>query len=150
MCSYADKGTIRCHFSSFGLKGVMRKIFNILLIAAFVWGVVVPSVYALREIELAGTWNGTMEIPNFGTYEMVLVLEKSKGEFKGTVSDDMGYIAEGTVVENLEIDGNALSCNFGLTDGSIVYLTLEAEGDTLTGEAERDGGVVSCVFVREN
>ena len=114
-------------------------ILKILLIAVFLVGVVNPSVSAFQENDLTGTWNGTMEIPNFGTYEMVLVLEKSNGESKGTVSDDMGYIAERTVVEDLKIDGNKLSCHFGLTDGSVVYLTLEAEGDTMTGEAERDG-----------
>ena len=114
----------------------------------FLIGVVNPSVNALQENDLTGTWNGTMEIPNFGTYEMVLVLEKSNGVYKGGVADDMGYIAEGTEVENLEIDRTSLSCEFGLTDGSVVTLTLEADGDTMTGEAERDGGVVSCVFVR--
>jgi hypothetical protein len=114
------------------------------------WGIIVPSIYAIPDSDLTGTWNGTMDIPNFGTYEMVLVLEQSNSEYKGTVSDDMGYIAEGTEVENLEIDGSSLSCEFGLTDGSVVYLTLEADGDTMTGEAEREGGIVSCVFVRED
>jgi hypothetical protein len=90
-----------------------------------------------------------MEIPNFGTYEMVLVLEKSSDKYKRSVSDDMGYIAENTVVENLEIDGNELSCEFGLTDGSKVFLTLTAVGSTMNGEAERDGGVASCVFVKK-
>jgi hypothetical protein len=127
----------------------MRTI-KIFFIAVFFWGVVIPSIYAISDDTMVGTWNGTMEIPNFGTYEMVLVLEKSNAEYKGTVSDDMGYIAEGTEIENLEIDGTKLSCEFGLTDGSVVYLTLEADGDTMTGEAERDGGVVSCVFVRED
>lgn len=126
------------------------KTCKILFLAVVVWGVVIPSVYAIADNDLVGTWNGTMEIPNFGTYEMVLILEKSNSEYKGTVSDDMGYIAEGTEVENLEIDRNTLSCEFGLTDGSVVCLTLEANGDTMTGEAERDGGVVSCIFVRED
>ncbi len=125
------------------------KILKIVLFAFFVWGIIMPSIYAISNSDLTGTWNGTMEIPNFGTYEMVLVLEKSNGEYKGIVSDDMGYIAEGTEVENLEIDGTSLSCEFGLTDGSVVTLTLEAHGAKMTGEAERDGGVVSCIFVRE-
>jgi hypothetical protein len=125
------------------------RILKVFLIAVSLIGVVNPSVNALQENDLTGTWNGTMEIPNFGTYEMVLVLEKSNGVYKGAVSDDMGYIAEGTEVENLEIDGTSLSCEFGLTDGTVVYLTLETASDKMTGEAERDGGVVSCVFVRE-
>jgi hypothetical protein len=131
------------------MKGVVMKILKILLIALFLLGVVNPSVYAFQENDLIGIWNGSMEIPDFGTYEMVLVLEKSNREYKGKVSDDMGYIAEGIEVESLEIDGNKLSCTFGLTDGSTAYLTLERDGDTMNGEAERDGGVVSCVFKRE-
>jgi hypothetical protein len=126
------------------------KTFKILWIAVFLVGVINPSINALRDNDLAGIWTGTMEIPSFGTYEMVLVLEKSNGEYKGTVSDDMEYIAEGTKVENLKMDGNKLSCEFGLTDGSVVYLTLEAEGNRMTGEAERDGGVVSCMFIKED
>ncbi|MGD9346731.1 MAG: hypothetical protein PVH84_12760, partial [Candidatus Aminicenantes bacterium] len=136
--------------SSFGLKRVSMKTFKILWIAVFLVGVINPSINALRDNDLAGIWTGTMEIPSFGTYEMVLVLEKSNGEYKGTVSDDMEYIAEGTKVENLKMDGNKLSCEFGLTDGSVVYLTLEAEGNRMTGEAERDGGVVSCMFIKED
>ena len=78
-----------------------------------------------------------------------LVLEKKNSEYRGTVSDDMGHIAKGTEVENLEIKGYELSCTFNLADDSTVYLTLKADGDTMTGEAERNGGVVSCIFVRE-
>lgn len=91
-----------------------------------------------------------MEIHNFGPYEVTLVLEKTNSEYTGTVSDDMGHIAKGTEVENLEIKGNELSCTFNLADDPTVYLMLNADGDTITGEAERNGGVVPCVFVRED
>jgi len=126
------------------------KILKILLIAVFVLGIAFPHIHALQDDDLVGTWNGRMQIPNFGRYEMTLVLEKANSEYKGTVSDTIGYIAEGTEVENLEIDGNDLYCTFGLTDGTTVYLTLEADGDTMIGEADREGGVASCVFVRED
>jgi len=125
------------------------KIFKNLLLAVLVLGVVIPSAHPFQDNYLAGTWNGSMEIPNFGPYEMTLVLEKTNSGYIGTVSDDMGYIAEGTEVENLKIDGSKLTCTFKLADDSTVYLRLEADGDRMTGEAERNGGVVSCIFVRE-
>ena len=126
------------------------KVLRILLMAVFVLGVAILSIFALQDVDLVGTWNGKMEIPNFGPYEMTLVLEKTNSEYKGTVSDDMGHIAEGTEVENLKIDGNKLSCTFDLADGSTVYLTLDADGDTMNGEAELEGSAVSCVFIRED
>ena len=54
------------------------------------------------------------------------------------------------MVQDLKVDGNDLSGWFELTDGSVVSLSLTADGDIMTGEAEREGGVVSCAFVRED
>ena len=120
-----------------------------LLRAIVLFGIVALSLYALQEVNLAGKWNGRMQIPNFGTYEMTMVLEKTDSGYKGTVSDTMGYIAEGTEIEDLDVDDNELYGWFELTDGSVVTLHLTADGEIMTGEAERNGGVVSCVFVRE-
>ena len=117
--------------------------------AIVLFGIATLSLYALQEVNLAGKWNGKMQIPNFGTYEMTMVLEKTDSDYKGKANDTMGYIAEDTEIQDLKIEGNQLSCWLDLTDGTIVNLTLTADGDTMTGEAEREGGVVSCVFVRE-
>ena len=73
-----------------------------------------------------------MHIPNFGPYEMTMALEKTDSGYEGTVSDTIGYIAEDTIIQELKIESNQLSCWFEMTD-----------------EAERAGGVVSCVFVRD-
>jgi hypothetical protein len=90
-----------------------------------------------------------MHIPNFGPYEMTMVLKKVDSDYEGTVSDTMGYIAEDTPIQELHIEGNQLSCWFEMTDDSVCYLNLTEEDGIMTGEAERSGGVVSCVFVRE-
>ncbi|UCC41291.1 MAG: hypothetical protein JSV96_07675 [Candidatus Aminicenantes bacterium] len=120
------------------------------LVRAFVFlGIATLAVYALQIEDLEGTWNGKMQIPNFGRYEMTLVLEKTESGYKGKVSDTAGYIAEGTEIEGLKIEDSQLFCSFELTDETTVYLSLTVEGDIMSGDAEREGGVVSCVFVRE-
>jgi hypothetical protein len=111
--------------------------------------IAVLSLSALQSTDLTGTWKGKMHIPNFGPYEMTLVLEKMDTGYEGTVSDTMGYIAEDTPVQELQIQDNELSCWFEMTDDSVCYLTLTEEDGIMTGEAERSGGVVSCVFVRK-
>ena len=112
-------------------------------------GVAIVSLYALQIEDLTGTWNGKMHIPNFGQYEMTMVLEKKDTSYEGTVSDTMGYIAEDTPIQELQIENNQLSCWFEMTDESVCYLNLTEEDGIMTGEAERSGGVVSCVFVRK-
>ena len=113
------------------------------------FGAAVFSLFAIQTGDLSGTWNGKMHIPNFGPYEMVLVIKKVDSGYEGTVSDTMGYIAEDTPVQELQVENNQLSCWFEMTDDSVCYLTLTEDDGIMTGEAERAGGVVSCVFVRE-
>jgi hypothetical protein len=90
-----------------------------------------------------------MHIPNFGPYEMTMVLKKVDLGYEGIVSDTMGYIAEDTAIQELEVEGNQLSCWFEMTDNAVCYLNLTEDDGIMIGEAERGGGVVSCVFVRE-
>jgi len=125
------------------------KYTTLLLRVIVLFGITILSVYALQEANMEGKWNGKMAIPNFGTYEMTMVLEKTDSGYKGKVNDTVGYIAKDTEIQDIKIEGNQLSCWFDLTDGTIVNLTLTADGDTMIGEAEREGGIVSCVFVRE-
>lgn len=105
---------------------------------------------ALQTDDLSGTWKGKMHIPNFGPYEMTMVLKQTDSGYEGFVSDTVGYIAEDTPMQELQVDDNQLSCWFEMTDDSVCYLNLTEEDGIMTGEAEREGGVVSCVFVREN
>jgi len=117
--------------------------------ATLLFGIAILSLYSMQAEDLTGTWNGKMHIPNFGPYEMTMALEKTDSGYEGTVSDTMGYIAEGTAIQELQVGDNQLSCWFEMTDDSVCYLNLTEEDGIMTGEAERAGGVVSCVFVRE-
>lgn len=107
------------------------------------------TLLATETEDLTGIWEGKMHIPNFGPYEMTMTLETKDSKYDGTVSDTMGYIAKDTPIQELQIEGNQLSCWFEMTDGSVCYLNLTEEDGIMTGEAERAGGVVSCVFVRK-
>ena len=122
---------------------------NAFLSATLLFGAAILSLYAMQAEDLTGTWNGKMHIPNFGPYEMTMVLEKTDSGYEGTVSDTMGYIAADTAIQELRVEGNQLSCWFEMTDDSVCYLNVTEEDGIMTGEAERAGGVVSCVFVRE-
>jgi hypothetical protein len=113
------------------------------------FGITILSLHAMKAVDLTGIWEGKMHIPNFGPYEMTMVLKKTDSDYEGTVFDTMGYIAEDTVIQELTVDGNQLSGWFEMTDDSVCYLSLTEEDGIMTGEAERSGGVVSCVFVRE-
>ena len=125
---------------------ISRKAF---LCATIFFGITILSLNAIQTEDLTGTWNGKMHIPNFGQYEMTMILEKTDSGYEGKVSDMMGYIAEDTPIQELQIENNQLSCWFEMTDDSICYLNLTEEDGIMTGEAERGGGVVSCVFVRK-
>lgn len=125
----------------------MSKKIHLSMIVFF--GAAILSLHAMQTEDLTGTWRGKMHIPNFGPYEMTMVLEKTDSGYEGTVSDSMGYIAEDTPMQELQVEGNALSCWFEMTDDSVCYLNLTEEDGIMTGEAERGGGVVSCVFVRK-
>lgn len=100
------------------------KIVKFLLVAKFIFGIAIPYVYGLQDVDSIGAWNGKMEIPNFGPYEITLVLEKTNSKYKGTVSDDMDHIAEGKEFLKVKTNGNILSCTFDLADGSTVCLSL--------------------------
>jgi hypothetical protein len=144
-----EVGTFQRYFSSRGLKGVKMEYRKAVLRCVAFFGIVFLSIYASQDVDLTGTWKGKMHIPNFGPYEMTMVLEKTDAGYEGTVSDTMGYIAEDTPIQELQVEGNHLSCWFEMTDDSICYMNLTEEDGIMTGEAERAGGVVSCVFVRK-
>ncbi len=122
---------------------------RLILSATVLFGISFLTLQAIQTEDLTGTWKGKMHIPNFGPYEMTMVLEKTDSGYEGTVSDSMGYIAEDTPIQELQVENNQLSCWFEMTDDSVCYLNLTEEEGIMTGEAERAGGVVSCVFVRE-
>jgi hypothetical protein len=54
-----------------------------------------------------------------------------------------------TQVQDFKIEGNKLTGKFDGTDGSVVSLSLTVDGDSMTGEAVREGSAAPCVFEKE-
>jgi hypothetical protein len=125
------------------------KVKNILFVMTFLMVIVIAAPAEGRAEDMTGTWQGKMHIPNFGPYEMTMKLEKMESGYKGIVNDEIGYIEKDTKVQELEVVGHELVCWFEMADGAVCDLRLTEEDGIMTGEAERQGGVVSCVFVRE-
>lgn len=69
-----------------------------------------------QDIDLSGTWVGETEVPDQGTDELTLVLEKKEGEYTGTISDSLGMLDE-TECEDIEFEDSNLSFNFSIYDG---------------------------------
>jgi len=100
-----------------------------------------------QDIDLSGTWVGETEVPDQGTDELTLILEKKEGEYTGTISDSLGMLDE-TECEDIEFKDNTLTSNFTFSDGydyTTVYITLTVEGDTMTGYWETEDGSTGSI-----
>lgn len=100
-----------------------------------------------QDIDLSGTWVGETEVPDQGTDELTLVLEKKEGEYTGTISDSLGMLQD-VECEDIELKDNTLTLNFTFSDGydyTTVYITLTVEGDTMTGYWETEDGSTGSI-----
>lgn len=95
------------------------------------------------EVDLSGTWEGTTEIPDaLEPDKITMELEKVDGKYKGTASDTFGMM-EDTELEEIEFKDNTLTFKVTIFDGSdyiSVTLTLEVEGNTMSGYWETEEG----------
>lgn len=92
------------------------------------------------KVDISGTWVGETEVPEQGTDEMTLVIEKTDGEYTATISDSFGMLVD-SECEELEYKNDTLSFNISIFDGYsdiTVHITLNVEGDTMTGYWETD------------
>jgi len=100
-----------------------------------------------QDIDLSGTWVGETEVPDQGTDEITLVLEKKEGEYTGTISDSLGMLQD-VECEDIELKDNTLTLDFIFSDGydyMTVYITLTVEGDTMTGYWETEDGSTGSI-----
>lgn len=94
------------------------------------------------QADISGTWVGETEIPDQGTDEMTLVIEKSGEDYTATLSDSFGMVTDAEC-EDLEYKDNTLSFTITIFDGysdMTVYITLKVEGDAMTGHWETEDG----------
>jgi hypothetical protein len=119
----------------------MKKLTSILAFITFIVALSSSLVFCLAD-DISGTWLGETEIPDQGTDELTLVLEKAGDTYTGTLSDSFGMLMD-TEAEDLEYKDNVLTFNFSIYDGyssMTVYITLKVEGDTMTGQWETEEG----------
>ena len=124
-----------------GDGGSMKKFTSILTCIGFVFIMSSGLAFCLAD-DISGTWIGETEIPDQGTDELTLVLEKAGDTYTATLSDTFEMLMD-TEAEDLEYKDNVLTFNFSIYDGyssMTVYITLNVEGDTMKGQWETEEG----------
>ena len=119
----------------------MKKITSILTFFGFVFMLSSGLAFCLGD-DISGTWVGETEIPDQGTDELTIVLVKTGDSYTATLSDSFGMLVD-TEAEDLEYEDNVLTFSFSIYDGystMSVYITLEVEGNTMTGQWETEEG----------
>jgi hypothetical protein len=66
-----------------GIDVISKKAYLSMIV---LFGASILSLHAIQAEDSAGIWKGKMHIPNFGPYEMTMVLEKTDSGYEGTVS----------------------------------------------------------------
>jgi len=121
--------------------GLMRTKTSAWALSVFFLVLILGWAYSFQT-DISGTWVGETEIPDQGTDEMTLVLEKADGDYTGTISDSFGMLMD-TECEELEFNDDTLSFKITIFDGysdMTVYITLEVEGETMVGHWETEDG----------
>jgi hypothetical protein len=119
----------------------MRKFTSIATFVVFILALSYGVAFCLAD-DISGTWVGETEIPDQGTDELTLVLEKAGDSYTATLSDSFGMLIDAEA-EDLEYKDNVLTFNFSIYDGyssMTVYITLEVDGNTMTGQWETEDG----------
>lgn len=95
-----------------------------------------------QDVELAGIWKGYTEVPDQGTDELTLVIQKEGDAYSATISDSLGMVPE-TECEDLTFEEGKLTFSFTVSSGyesMTVWITLEVEEDKMTGYWETEDG----------
>ena len=119
----------------------MRKFTSIAAILVLILALSSGFAFCLAD-DISGIWVGETEIPDQGTDELTMVLEKAGDTYTGTLSDSFGMLVD-TEAEDLEYKENVLTFNFSIYDGyssMTVYITLNVDGNTMTGQWETEDG----------
>jgi hypothetical protein len=95
---------------------------------------------AAAEADITGTWVGKTAVPDYiEPDELTVVIEKTEQGYQGVVNDTLGYCDDAECMD-IELDGEELTFNFTIVDGSLIFITLKVEGETMTGQWENEGG----------
>jgi hypothetical protein len=99
--------------------------------------------------DFAGTWTGKTDIPNIGTDDLTLVIQKKEDPqtktvvFSAVLSDTLGYVAPATEVKEIKVAGSEMTFQFPLVDGSVIAGKLAFKDETLVGSWANDEGMAA-------
>jgi hypothetical protein len=100
--------------------------------------------------DITGTWIGKTEVPNAGIDELTLVIKKTPTGFTGTFGDTLGQVNKDSEITAVKLEGDDLSFNFPLADGTLMIAKLKVDGDKLSGTWEHpEGSGGSMTFERK-
>jgi hypothetical protein len=89
--------------------------------------------------DFVGTWIGRTEVPGAGMDELTLVVQKKEDVQAKTVAyavaftDTLGYAPPGTEVREIKVEGDSMTFQFNIVDGSLITGKLILKDDTLVG-----------------
>ncbi|HSK10329.1 MAG TPA: hypothetical protein VK911_12195 [Vicinamibacterales bacterium] len=86
-----------------------------------------------------GMWVGTTSVPDQGTDQVTLTINKVKDGYAGTMTDTLGMVAKEALRDVQYADG-VLTFSFSLTDGVGMSMKLKVAGDKMAGEWLHPGG----------
>jgi hypothetical protein len=100
--------------------------------------------------DIAGTWIGKTEVPNVGVDELTLVITKTTTGYSGTFSDAQGVLNKDSEITAVKLEGDELSFDFPLADGTPMVAKLKVDGDKMTGTwGHPEGDVGTMTFERK-
>jgi len=99
---------------------------------------------------LVGTWLGKSEIPDQGIDDFVLVFTKAEAGLAGTVTDTLGLFEKETKLAEIKVDGDKVSFQCPMTDGTFVSCLLTVDNDKMTGTwSHSEGDIGKVEFARK-
>lgn len=124
----------------------MKNTAIIITIFAFLFSLSSGFSYS-QDVDLSGKWVGQTEVPDQGTDELTMDIEKVEGEYTGTISDSLGMM-EDVECKDIEFKDGTLTFHFSIFDGyeyMTVWINLTVEGDKMSGYWEVEDGTTGAV-----
>ena len=124
----------------------MKNLSLIFTVFVFFFAVTSGISYG-QDVDLSGTWVGQTEVPDQGTDDITLVLEKNDGEYTGSATDSLGMF-EDVECEDLEFQDGTLTFHISIFDGyeyMTVWMNIEVDGDKMSGFWEIEDGTTGAV-----
>jgi hypothetical protein len=104
----------------------------------------------LAADDFTGTWIGKTDVPNAGSDDLTLIIQKKDGVYAGTFSDSLGYLVPGTELKEIKVEGSDMSFQFVIADGTLLFGKLALKDGKLSGTwAHPEGDVAEMRFERK-